>query len=423
MQESIAIESSPKDLAVSKAGRHLAAYYVVEGLTSAAATLLIVGVFFYTEDQFGWGLQQNFLLATVQGMVYAVGALLAAVLTRRFGRRHTLVVAYLAMALVAAGGLLTHSRTLVTAALLAYSFVVAITWPALESLVSSSTDDPQVMSRRLGIYNLVWAGTAVMALAVNGAIIQYYPPGVFLIPLIVHTLCSGIIGWTAGQSAGNAAEASPAAAEHPLAPAATLLAQRRLALWLSRLALPATYMVIYSLAALMPLLPAMEHLSTSTKTLVGSTWMAGRWIAFYVLGITTYWHSRPRLLLWGACAMLVAFLGTIIRPSDLLGTAQISPAIDLAAMIAWQGVLGAALGLIYAGSLYFGMVLSQGSTEHGGYHEALIGLGSVLGPGVGVLALSMSQGNIRVGLAGVAGIVGASVLAAGIASIRLRSSD
>ena len=29
-----------------------------------------------------------------------------------------------------------------------------------------------------------------------------------------------------------------------------------------------------------------------------------------------------------------------------------------------------------------GMVLSDGSTEHGGYHEALIGLGSVLGPGM-----------------------------------------
>ena len=43
-------------------------------------------------------------------------------------------------------------------------------------------------------------------------------------------------------------------------------------------------------------------------------------------------------------------------------------------MIAWQIVLGVTMGLIYSGSLYFGMVLSEGSTEHGGYHEALIGM-------------------------------------------------
>jgi hypothetical protein len=228
---------------------------------------------------------------------------------------------------------------------------------------------------------------------------------------------------TVEKPAADAEQAPAMPAEQHLPPEPALMQQRKLALWLSRLALPATYMVIYSLAALMPLLPAMDHLSTSAKTLVGSTWMATRWIAFYVLGVTTHWHSRPRLLLWAACAMLVAFLGTIIRPSDLLPGAQISPAVDLLAMIAWQGVLGVALGIIYAGSLYIGMVLSQGSTEHGGYHEALIGLGSVLGPGVGVLALTLSKGDVRAGLASVAGIIAVSVLAAGTASIRLKSQD
>jgi uncharacterized membrane protein YeaQ/YmgE (transglycosylase-associated protein family) len=89
-------------------------------------------------------------------------------------------------------------------------------------------------------------------------------------------------------------------------------------------------------------------------------------------------------------------------------------------MVAWQIVLGVVMGMIYSGSLYFGMVLSDGSTEHGGYHEALIGVGSVLGPGAGALAQWLRPGDMQFGVLAVAGVVGASVLAAAIAAYRAR---
>ena len=59
------------------------------------------------------------------------------------------------------------------------------------------------------------------------------------------------------------------------------------------------------------------------------------------------------------------------------------------------------MGMIYSASLYFGMVLSDGSTEHGGYHEALIGLGSILGPGTAALTQLVWRGDIRAGVAAV----------------------
>ena len=108
--------------------------------------------------------------------------------------------------------------------------------------------------------------------------------------------------------------------------------------------------------------------------------MIARWFTFLALGLSVWWHTRPRLLLVAALAMLVGFLGIAFRPGDFLPSTL---AIDLAAILFAQLVLGIALGLIYTASLYFGMVLSEGATEHGGYHEALIGLGSVLGPGSG----------------------------------------
>ena len=212
--------------------------------------------------------------------------------------------------------------------------------------------------------------------------------------------------------ASNTAHVSPAHIEPEL------LRLRTTALWLSRVALPATYVLIYGLMALMPSLPVLKPLDTARQTLVGSTWMATRLLTFIVLGAGSWWHTRPRLLIAAAWLMLLAFLGTVVRPSDLLGHGN--EIIDLVSMIASEVLLGIAIGLIYAASLYFGMVLSQGSTEHGGYHEALIGLGSVLGPGSGAIAQWLFPGNVRAGIVAVGSVVAASVLAVGATALTIR---
>jgi hypothetical protein len=122
--------------------------------------------------------------------------------------------------------------------------------------------------------------------------------------------------------------------------------------------------------------------------------------------MTTGWHTRPRLLLAASAVMLLAFWGITLRPSDLLGMPALATGgIDIAMMIVWQVALGLAMGMIYSASLYFGMVLSHGSTEHGGYHEALVGLGAAIGPGVGALTQSIWPGQIVYGVAGVSAVM------------------
>jgi hypothetical protein len=189
-------------------------------------------------------------------------------------------------------------------------------------------------------------------------------------------------------------------------------------LWLSRIALPATYVVVYSLSAMLPLLPVMQPLDTAARTVVGSIWMASRWLVFAALMASSWWHTRPRILLISAAVMLIAFLGVTIRPSDVPALGTAGQTIDLASMIAWQIVLGAVMGIIYAGSLYFGMVLSEGSTEHGGYHEALIGVGSVIGPLSAALTQWRWPGDITAGVLAVACVVAVTVAAAGAVTLR-----
>jgi hypothetical protein len=64
------------------------------------------------------------------------------------------------------------------------------------------------------------------------------------------------------------------------------------------------------------------------------------------------------------------------------------------------------------------MVLSDGSTEHGGYHEALIGMGTVIGPGAAFVAERVGGGDPLWGVLAVALVLAASVLACGAIAVR-----
>jgi MFS family permease len=373
--------------------------YVVEGLTSVASTMLMVSIFFYTEHLYGWTLAQNFMLAAGQGVMYVIGALLADPFAARVGRRKAVVILSVLMAGICTVGIYSDGGVLLTIVLLAYTVVCAAIWPLLESLVSSDAD-AHTLSRRIGIYNLVWSGVGAVMVAVCGSIIQFAPGWFFPITVAAHA-AAAVVMWPAMRQTRVEA---PAQAAH-FEPEPELLRARTLALWLSRLSLPATYVVIYGLMAMMPSLPIMRTLEPSAQTLLGSIWLAARWILFLMLGYSVWWHTRPRVLLVSAIVMLGGFLGVTMLES-------------IPAMAASQVALGAALGIIYMGSLYFGMVLSEGSTEHGGYHEALIGLGSILGPGAGAAAQLISPGSVTPGIIAVGSVIALSVLATVVVDAR-----
>jgi len=162
-----------------------------------------------------------------------------------------------------------------------------------------------------------------------------------------------------------------------------------------------------------------QSLGPSKQTAIASIWMVARFLAFVVLGGTAWWHTRPKILLIAAVMMLFAFLGVTLRPADLAGTPMAAVTnFDEGLMIGWQIVLGISMGMIYAASLYFGMVLSEGSAEQGGYHEALIGLGQVVGPAAAAGAQAYRPGDNRAAVVAVGAIVTVSVITAAALSAR-----
>jgi len=64
-----------------------------------------------------------------------------------------------------------------------------------------------------------------------------------------------------------------------------------------------------------------------------------------------------------------------------------------------------AIGLIYYSSLFYAMDASDTKGEHGGIHEAAIGMGNCLGPAIGASALWLAPGTAGAGAWAVSGLL------------------
>ena len=140
------------------------------------------------------------------------------------------------------------------------------------------------------------------------------------------------------------------------------------------LAIPFSYIGITTVIAVIPALARTLDMSTAQAGLFCSIWMFVRLATFVALWQWTGWHYRFRWLL-GAFAGLTASFSLLLLTHNL------------GLLVAAQTVFGVSVGLIYYSSLFYSMDVGQTKGEHGGVHEAMIGMGICLGPAVGALSL------------------------------------
>jgi hypothetical protein len=137
--------------------------------------------------------------------------------------------------------------------------------------------------------------------------------------------------------------------------------------------------------------------------------------------VSSFWHTRPRLLLVGSVMMLLAFLAFVL-PAERVGFfAELPMGTLVPIIVVAELVLGVVAGFVFTASLYFGMVVSDGSAEHGGYHEALIGAGAVMGPGIAAAAQKVAgPGSQMPGIVAVSLLLLAAILVSSGVSLRAR---
>jgi len=349
--------------------------FTIEGLNSFATILFFNYLYFFMRDQFGFGDKSNLLLAALLGLTYTIAAWQAGRFAHRFGYFTALKIGFVLMAAGLATGSQMASAPGVIIAATVTNIGMCCIWPTLEALVSES-EPPAGVPRAVGIYNIVWAVTNALAFFIGGTlIVQFGFKSIFYLPLAIVLVQLALTLWlqnhaneTARAAAGETNAAPPPDPNRPSPARAKTFLQMA---WLAN---PFAYIAINTLIAVTPGLAAKFHVSPMFAGFVWSLWCFVRMGAFVVLWRWTDWHYRFRWLAAAFAVLILSFATILLSPNLLV-------------LVVAQIFFGGAIGLIYYSSLFYSMDASETKSEHGGIHEAAIGLGNCVGPAVGAASL------------------------------------
>ncbi len=390
-------------------------YFVLEGLNSFATVYYLYYLYFFLQKEFGFGSKANLLVAALSGAVNAVGAFYGGRFAQRKGYFNALKVGIGLMVAALAFGAFVHTAPAQICAMAVMVAGMCFTWPTLEALVSEG-ETPGDVPRMVGLYNVVWAATGAVAYFVGGAMLDRFGLNtMFYVPIAIELVELGMVfvlermgtkhattnteravpqiaadetGQSLSRSAGSP-DTMDGLNPRPIAKARMF---RRMA-WLAN---PFAYIAINTLIAVMPTVSARLGLSIAQAGFCGSIWCFSRVAAFLGLWLWPGWHYRFGWLLAAFVVMIVTFLGIV--------TAQ-----ALVILVLMQLAFGAAIGLTYYSSLFYSMDLSDTKGEHGGIHEAVIGLGNFAGPAVGAASLHFLPHRANSGVVAVSILMGAGL--------------
>lgn len=375
--------------------------FVLEGSNSFATTYYFYYFYFFMQKQFGFGDKANLILAALNGFVCMIAAWWGGRFAQRAGYFTALKLGFGIMGATLLIGAQCTSAAAHIAVMVVTVIGMCLTWATLEALVSEG-ERPDRLPQNIGIYNVVWAGTGALAYFMGGALLDGLGlKSLFYVPAVMFLGQLGGTFWLeytrrfapAGVSAEHESVGEIGLNPRPIARAKAFL---RMA-WFAN---PFAYIAINTLIAVMPGIASRLGLSTTLAGFVGSVWCFARLGAFFALWFWPGWHYRFRWLLSAYLALIVSFAVMLTIPNlAMLATAQL--------------LFGVALGLIYYSSLYYSMDVGETKGEHGGIHEAVIGLGNFAGPAVGAASLhflsqSPNSGTVAVSallLCGLAGLL------------------
>jgi MFS family permease len=352
--------------------------FVLEALNSLATTYYFYYVYFFTESKFGFGRMQNLTLAAGLGLTYALASITGGRFAQRAGYFRALKLGIVVMITCLSIGARLNSLAGHLGVMFVSTLGMGMTWPSLQALVSEG--EPRArLQKMLGIYNLVWASHQALAYLTGGAMIEAWGlRSMFIVPAVLHTTQLAFLLRVEQQA--EIELANPATGQNPIVaahepgkiPASPVTPETFLRMaWLAN---PFAYLTINTVIAVSPSLARSLGLSTALAGYFCSIWMFTRAASFGLFWLWPGWHYRFRWLINAYAGMIASFVTILLSPS-------------LVVLVAGQIAFGLCIGLIYYSSLFYSMDVGETKGEHGGFHEAAIGIGSFAGPAIGAAAL------------------------------------
>ncbi len=370
-------EVRPARLAASPLGAVLAFTF----LNSMGSGLVSNGIFFIAKETFGFGKAECFGLGVAYGAAYIPMAMNAGPTVRWLNGRgvgHRAILACvmagmglmcllpgLSCTLSAAG----HPAAWSLWALIGvYGGLSGLLWPMVESYLSGGRRGPGLRTAT-GRFNVTWSSALVIAMLLVAPYTKNGATQALALLGAVHWLSCLVLVWF-----GRA----PAAHDDAHEPHPPVYGEQ---LAIFRWVLATAYLVLNALLPYIAVVADTLSLSATMAVVLGATWPGARVAAFVFMERWPGWHGR-RSMPWIGCGMLLAGFAMVVLLPVLL-----PPPLALPGVVAGLLVFGAAMGVIYAATLYYIMSVGAAQVEAGGSFETLIGLGYLIGPLSGLAAV------------------------------------
>ena len=366
--------------------------FVFEALGSLACGFYGNYIFFLFRDRHGFGDMGNLAAAALMGLVIAVASWQSGKLAERHGCIRMIVAGLSGMIAALIAGAFVSGLAVQLVVMVIWTASQFMVWPALEAMVTEGARGP-ARAHRVGVYSVVWATCSAFSYFFGGGIFErlgsasifWLPPGIHLLQLFIL--------WRFARRPGKTAalDESPSVEEAAHATDSTGVSPRafqRMA-WLAN---PFACVAAFTLLAMIPDLARRMGLSTTMAGLFCSIWFFARLAAFVVMWRWPGWHYRYRWLVGGYLLLMMGF-AVILTADGLLWLAV------------GQVAFGLAVGILYYASLFYSMDVGEARAEQGGIHEAMMGAGNFLGPGIGALGILLAPHVPRAGVWSVSGLL------------------
>ncbi|HET7539882.1 MAG TPA: MFS transporter [Polyangiaceae bacterium] len=341
-------------------------------VSSFAGTLLQRGGYFYTHQVLGFSQAQNLWLALMAGVIYIIGASTSHPLSERLGERRSLLGILAALVFVHLALAFVPSAAMLVGGLALFAFLQGALWPIFESYMSAG-ETPRNLGRVLSRYNVTWALSVPLALALSGYIIASGAPRLLF---VTAAALFALVALACRAFPRQPAHLEP---DHAERPDAALLTYYRALLRAARVAMLLSYALQYVLAPLMPDIMRGVGLDTASAARAASLLDVARLGCFVALFAFSGWHGRQLPIVLAIAALPLGFALVLFGES-------------IALVVVGEILFGAAAGLLYTAALYYAQVVQNASVDAGGAHEALIGLGYALGPLAGLIGTALAHG-------------------------------
>ena len=339
---------------------------------SFAGVLLQRGIYFFTNDVLGFSQAQNLWFALLFGVAYVGGAAASYRIATRFGERRALRCTVALLVLVHVWLACFPSALPLTIAFGLAPLLLGAMWPVFESYMSAG-ETPTSLGPALGRYNISWALSVPLGLALAGPLIASGSArSLFLVAAVLNALvwlsCGALPEHPKHLDARDAAR-----------PDATAIARSRVLLVAARVAMLESYMLLFLLAPLMPEIMKSLGFHTAAAARASSLLDVARFGGFVALFAYSGWHGKKGPLLLAIATLPLGFALVLLGQSVL-------------SVVSGELLFGASAGFLYTAALYYAQLVQNASVDAGGAHEALIGVGYALGPGAGLVGTALAHG-------------------------------